>query len=201
MKKTLIFALSSLLGLLMATACNSAGEAAAPTPAPSPTLLVAAERKSLPTPISPGQEIVYDDLQVMMKESEITTSYITEYGSDRKPTTTDKKFIWIRLLLRNIGQGERTLPEIEHFSVIYGADEFKPTYGHRKDHTDYTSLNTSMAISQEIDAWLRFDIPAKAELQDLWFAFLPESSQVSFGFSSIDYSWADHPIYLWRCAP
>jgi len=201
MTKPLIFVLSSLLGLLMATACNSAGETAAPTPVPSPTLLVATERKSLPTPLSPGQKIVYDDLQVTMKESEITTSYITEYGSDRESTTADKKFIWIRLLLRNIGQDERTLPETEHFSVIYGTDEFKSTYGHRKDHTDYTSLNTNMATRQEIDAWLRFDIPATAELQELWVAFLPESSRVSFGFSSSEYFWADHPIYLWNCAP
>jgi hypothetical protein len=52
-----------------------------------------------------------------------------------------------------------------------------------------------------VDAWLRFDIPADLELQDLSFVFLPESSQLSLGFSSSDYSWADHPIYLWTCAP
>jgi len=201
MTKTFRIVLTCLLGLSLATACNSAGEAAVPTPAPSPTLLAAVERKSLPTPISPSQMIVYDDLQVMMIEAEISTSYVTEYGSEREPTSADQKFIWIRLLLRNMGHGERNLPETEHFSVLFGNDEFKPTYGHRKDHTDYTSLNTNMAIQQEVDAWLRFDIPANAELQDLWFAFLPESSQVSFDFSSGDYFWADHPIYLWTCTP
>ena len=79
--------------------------------------------------------------------------------------------------------------------------EFKATYGHHKDHADYMALNTTLIQGQQVDAWLRFDIPADLELKDLWFAFLPESTQVSLGFSSNDYSWADHPIFLWTCAP
>jgi hypothetical protein len=63
------------------------------------------------------------------------------------------------------------------------------------------ALTTNLVQEQEVDAWLRFDIPAALELKDLWFAFLPESSQVSTGFSSSKYSWGDHPIYLWTCAP
>jgi hypothetical protein len=55
--------------------------------------------------------------------------------------------------------------------------------------------------AEKLDAWLRFDIPDALELGDLQFAFLPESSQVSAGFSSSEYSWGDHPIYLWACAP
>jgi hypothetical protein len=161
--------------------------------------LATVETKSLPTPMPPAQMIVYDDLQVAMSEAEITTSYLTEFGSEREPSA-GTKFIWIHILLKNIGQDGRTLPETEHFSVLDGTDEFKPTYGHRKDHTDYTSLNTSMAQGQEVDAWLRFDIPAALELKDLMFAFLPETSQVSFGFSSGDYPWGDHPVYLWTCA-
>lgn len=200
MKKILMFVLSGLFGLLLATACNSASGPVIPTSAPSSTPQAAAKNKSLPTPMSPRQTVVYDDLQAVMSEAEITTSYLTEYGSEREPPA-GKKFIWIHILLKNIGQGERTLPAAEHFSVLNGETEFKPTYGHRKDHTDYTSLNTSMAQGQETDAWLRFDISADAELKDLIFAFLPESSQVSLGFSSSDYSWADHPIYLWTCAP
>jgi hypothetical protein len=191
MKQTLIFVLS----ILMVTACNSASGTVVPTPVPSSTPQAV---ESLPTPMSPSQKVVYDNLQVEMNEAEITTSYVTEYGSERVPTG-DNKFIWVHILLKNIGQGERTLPAAEHFSVLYGTAEFKATYGHRKDHTDYTSLNTSMAQGQEVDAWLRFDIPNALELKDLSFAFLPESSQVSFGFSSSDYSWADHPIYVWTC--
>jgi len=200
MKKTLNLMLSSLFGLLIINACNSASGAVIPTSIPSSTSQVVVENKSLPTPISPGQMVVYNDLQVEMSEAEITTSYITEYGSEREPSA-DKKFVWVHILLKNIGQGEQALPAPEHFSVLNGETEFKPTYGHRKDHTDYMSLNTSMAQGQDVDAWLRFDIPADAELQDLIFAFLPESSQVSLGFSSSDYSWADHPIYLWTFAP
>ena len=96
---------------------------------------------------------------------------------------------------------QQDLPAAEHFSAISGTTEFKPIYGHRKDHSDYMALVTSMVQGQSVDAWLRFDIPDALELKDLSFAFLPESSQLSLGFSSSDYSWADHPIYLWTCAP
>ena len=150
--------------------------------------------------MSPGQRVVYDDLQVAMSEAEITTSYLTEYGSTREPPA-GKKFLWIHIILQNIGQNERNLPAPEHFSVLYGTTEFKPTYGHRKDYADYMALTTGMVQGQDVNAWLRFDIPADVELKDLWFAFLPESSQVSVGFSSSEYPWGDHPIYLWTCAP
>ena len=200
MTKTFMLVWSSLFGLLMATACNSASGAVIPTPVPSSTPQVVEENKSLPTPMSPSKMIVYDDLQVEMSEAEITTSYTTEYGSNREPPA-GKKFIWIHVRLKNIGQSEQTLPASEHFSVLNGETEFKPTYGHRKDHADYMALTTGMVQGQEVDAWLRFDIPTGIELKDMIFAFHPESTQVSLGFSSGDYSWADHPIYLWTCAP
>jgi hypothetical protein len=63
------------------------------------------------------------------------------------------------------------------------------------------TLTTGLVQGQEVDAWLRFDIPAALELKELLFAFLPESSQVSLAFSPSDYPWGDHPIYLWMCAP
>jgi hypothetical protein len=137
---------------------------------------------------------------VVMSQAEITTSYLTEYGSTREPPE-GKKFLWIHILLKNISQGEQNLPTPEHFSVLNGATEFKSTYGRRQDHTDYMALTTVMVQGQEVNAWLRFDIPSALELQDLWFAFLPESSQINVGFSSSDYPWGDHPIYLWMCAP
>ena len=200
MTKILMLVLISLFGSLMVTACNSASAPVVPTPVPSSTPQAAAENKSMPTPMSPSQMVVYDNLQVAMSEAEITTSFITEYGSNREPPA-GKKIIWIHVLLKNIGQGEWNVPAPEHFSVLDGMIESKATYGHRKDHPDYMDLTTGMVQGQEVDAWLRFDISADAELKDLWFAFLPESSQVSLGFSSSDYSWADHPIYLWNCAP
>jgi hypothetical protein len=195
-----MFVLSSSLGLFIITACNSTSGPVVSTPAPSASPQAAVENKSLPTPVPPGQMVVYDDLHVTMSGTEITTSYLTEFGSNREPPA-GKKIIWVHILLKNIGQSEQDLPAPEHFSVLYDDTEFKPTYGHRKDFTDYMSLNTTMAAGQAVDAWLRFDISAAAELKDLIFAFLPESTQVSFGFSFSDYSWADHPIYLWTCAP
>jgi len=186
-----------LFGLLILSACNSA-DGAVPAPVSSATPQTAV--KSLPTSISPGKRIVYDDLQVAMSQAEITTSYLTEYGSTREPSVGGK-FLWIHVLLKNVGQREQNLPAPEHFSVLYDATEFKSTYGHRKGYVDYTTLKPVLYQGEEADAWLRFDIPIEAELKDLQFVFLPESSQVSVGFSSSDYSWGNHPIYLWMCAP
>ncbi|MBI3163251.1 MAG: DUF4352 domain-containing protein [Chloroflexi bacterium] len=200
MTKTLMFVLSGFLGSLIITACKPASGPVVPTPAPSASPQPTVEYKSLPTPVSPGRMVVYEDLQVTMSQTEITASYPTEYGSTREPPA-GYKFLWIHITLKNIGQGGRDLPAPEHFSVLNGATEYKPTYGHRKDHVDYMDLTTGMVQGQAVDAWLRFDIPATLELKDLWFAFLPESSQISVGFSSSDYPWGDHPIYLWMCAP
>lgn len=199
MKKRWILLLSSLLGLLICTACESAGTPIIPTPAPSASPQPTVEYKSLPTPVSPAQMVVYDDLQVTMSQAELTTSYPTEFGSTREPPA-GMKFLWIHILLKNIGQQERDLPATEHFSVLNGETEYKSIYGHRQGYVDYMTLTTGMVQEQEVDAWLRFDIPADLELQDLWFAFMPESSQISVGFSSSDYPWGDHPIFLWKCA-
>ncbi len=194
MMKTLRLLLSSLIGVLLCTACSSASRPVVPLPTPSQTV------KSLPTPVLPGKMIIYKDLQVLMRQAEITTSYLTEYGSSREPPA-GQKFLWIRINLKNISQHEQSLPATEHFSVLYGKTEFKPTYGHRNGYADYTALKAAMYQGQDVDAWLRFDIPAVTELEDLWFAFLPESSQVSVSFSPNDYPWGDHPIYLWTCTP
>ncbi|MBI5353303.1 MAG: DUF4352 domain-containing protein [Chloroflexi bacterium] len=198
MKKILALLLCSLLGSFTLASCNSTGGTVLPVSSPTPQ--ATAVTKSLPEPISMGQTITYKDLQVTMDQSEVTASYITEYGSSRDPSA-DSKFLWVHIILKNISQQEQDLPAVEHFSALFDTTEFKPSYGHRKDHTDYTSLNTVINQGEEMDAWLRFDVPANAELKDLTFAFLPESTQISFGFSSNDYSWADHPIFLWMCAP
>ncbi len=200
MKKSLMFVLSILMGMSMVTACNSANGTAAPTPVPSSTPLAAAEKNLFPTPISTGKMIVHDNLQVEMKEAEITSTFITEYGSTREPPP-GKNIIWIHILLKNIGEHEQTLPEPEHFSVLNSSTEFKPVYGHRKDHTDYMTLTPILAQGQEVDAWLRFDIPVAMDLKEFMFAFLPDSSQISIDLPASDYLWADHPTYLWTCAP
>ena len=189
-----------LIGLFILTACSSAGESVTPVTITAPPGPTAIETKVLPTPMSPSQMVVYEDLQVMMSQAEITTSYLTEFDSTREPPA-DRKFLWIHIVFKNVGQQEQELPAPEHFSVLYGTTEFKPTYGYRKDYADYMALTISIVPGQEVDAWLRFDIYAAAELKDLWFAFLPESSQISTGFSSSEYAWGDHPIYLWTCGP
>jgi hypothetical protein len=190
-----------LITLFLLNSCASAGRSSGtPVTVTAISPSNATEVKVLPTPMPPTQTVVYEDLQVEMSQAEITTSYLTDFGSTREPSA-GKQFLWIHIVLKNIGPREQELPAPEHFSALNGATEYKPIYGHRQDHIDYMALTTGLVQGQEVAAWLRFDIPAALELNDLQFAFLPKSSQVSTGFSSTDYAWGDHPIYLWTCAP
>jgi hypothetical protein len=199
MTKTCMFVMISLFGMLLLTACISTSESVLPTPAPSATPLPTVE-KTLPTPVSPGQTVIYGNFQVEMLQAEITSSYVTEYGSTRQPPA-GINFLWIHIGLKNTSVGEQVLPTPDHFSVLDGAIEFKPTYGRRQEHADYMVLPAGLVQGQAVDAWLRFDIPADLELKKLAFAFLPESTQVSVGFSSSASPSYDHPIFLWTCAP
>ena len=159
------------------------------------------EVKPLPTPASPNDPIIWRDLQVTMEQVELTEDFITEFGTTRIPSASEK-FMWVHVQLKNIGQKEIEAPLPEHFSVLYAATELKPTYGHRKDYADYFALDPVIFPNQEVDAWLRFDVPVAAELKDLRFVFLPESSQVGASFSSPNYPYADgHPTFVWNCAP
>ncbi|HLO16794.1 MAG TPA: DUF4352 domain-containing protein [Anaerolineales bacterium] len=190
------------IGLFILAACSSAGaDATLPataTASPQPT---ATEIKTLPTPASPGDRITWDTLQVTMDQLEVTQDYVTDYGSTRIPPP-GQKFLWVHVRLKNVGQIELDIPVSEHFSVLYAATELKPTYGHRKDYADYTALGPVIFPDQELDAWLRFDVPTTAELKDLHFVFLPESSEVGTSFSSPDYPYAkDKPTYVWICEP
>ena len=190
------------VGLLILTACSSAGESSAtvvsPTPPPQPT---ATEIKVLPTPSSPGDSIIWRDLQVSMDQAEITESFINEFGSPRVPST-NQKFLWVHVALNNVGEVEIALPTLENFSVLYADSEFKPIYGHRQGYADYTALGSTLFPEQALDAWLRFDIPATAELDNLRFVFLPTSAQVGVSPSSPNYPYAENkPTFVWKCEP
>ena len=191
-----------LFGMFVVTACASTGERLAtptlPTPSPEPT---ATEIRILPTSSSPGNPIMWQDLQVTMDQTEITDNFVTEFDSQRLPSP-GLKFLWVHVQLKNMGPNQIDTPLPEHFSALYAATELKPTYGHRKDYADYTALGPILFQNQEVDAWLRFDIPVNAELKDLRFIFLPESSHVGVSFSSPNYPYAeDHPTFVWKCAP
>ena len=190
-----------LLGLFILTACSSTGQPVAAVTLTAPPLPAVTEVKVLPTAISPSQAVIYEEFQVVMSQAEITTSYLTEFDSTREPPA-GKKFLWIHIVIKNIGQQEQDLPAPEHFSVLNGTAEYKSIYGHRKDHADYMSLTMSMVQGQEVDAWLRFDIPAEADLRELSFVFLPTSAQVGVSPSSPDYPYAvNKPTYVWSCEP
>jgi hypothetical protein len=136
-----------------------------------------------------------------MSQSEIVGEYVNEYGTTRIPSA-GTEFLWVHVQLKNLGQKESDTPKPEHFSVLYAAAEFKPTYGHRKEYADYTALDSVLFPGQQVDAWLRFDVPASAELGDLRFVFLPESSQVGVSFSAPSYPYVEnHPTYVWNCVP
>ncbi len=181
-----------LIELLILTACSSAGKSSA-TPAiatasPQPT---ATEVKALPTPSSPGDSVTWQNLQVSMDQLEVTQDYMTDYGSTRSPSA-GQNFLWVHVELKNVGQIETDVPLSEHFSVLYAATELKPTYGHRQGYAEYTALGPVTFPNQELDGWIRFDIPTTAELKDLRFVFIPESSQVGTSFSSPMYGNSSH---------
>jgi hypothetical protein len=183
-----------VIGLFVLAACSGTVTS---TPAfPPPTETVA---PALPTPSSPGDPIIWRDLQVSMDQAEITDSFINEFGSQRIPPE-GQQFLWIHIALENVGKDEILLPEPENFSALYAETEFKPVYGHRLGYADYTSLGATLFPNQRLDAWLRFDIPDTADLKDLWFVFLSTSAQVGVSPSSPHYPYAGNkPTYVWKC--
>ncbi len=189
------------IGLLILTACSSTGRPSAASATATASPQPAATATALPTPSSPGNMVVWENLQVTMDRSEVTEDYLTEYGSTRIPPA-GQKFLWVHVRLKNVGQTEMNILGSEHFSVLYAGAELKPTYGHRMDYPDYTALGPVIFPDQELDAWLRFDIPTAAELKDLRFVFLPASSQIGVSPLSPNYPYAeDKPAYVWDFGP
>lgn len=196
--------ISSILtiGWIILAACSSTGQTSAtPLPAtvaPQPT---ATAIKVLPTPSSLSDSILWDGLKVTLDQLEVSQDYMTDYGSTRIPPA-GQKFLWVHIRLKNTGQIEMEVPLSEHYSVLYAATELKPSYGHRQGYAEYTALGPLIFPNQDLDGWIRFDIPTTAELRDLRFVFLPESSQVGASYSSPNYPYADDkPTYVWNCGP
>ena len=188
------------IGLFILTGCASVG---GPTVTPVSAIPLsqptATQMRAFPTPSPPGDSIIWRDLQVRMDQAEITESFINEFGSQRIPSP-GQKFLWVHVALKNVGKDEIRLPRPENFSVLYAESEFKPIYGHRQGHADYTDVGSTLFPDQELDAWLRFDIPVAADLRDLWFVFLPTSAQVGALPSSPNYPYAENkPTFVWRC--
>lgn len=200
MKNLPAILLKYLIGLLILTACSSTGEPVTPVTMTVPPQPTATAVRILPTPASPGDSILWRDLQVIIDQLEFTHDFITEFGSTRKPSP-GKKFMWAHIQLKNVGQVEIEIPQIEHFSVLYAATELKPTYGHRQGYMDYSTLGSILFPGQQTDGWIRFDIPSTAELKDMLCVFIPESAQIGTTFSSPNYPYSeDKPTYVWNCA-
>lgn len=188
-----------LIGLFLLAACTAQNVVTAvpatatatqlPPPVSTPT--------PLPTPSSRSDSILWDNLQVTMDQLEITNEYMTGFGSTRNPPA-GKKFLWVHVQLKNTGGVELDMPVLENYSILYAAIEVKPIYGHRDGYVDYTTLGSAIFPDQELDGWLRFDIPSTAELNEMHFVFLPESAQVGVSYSSPSYPYADDkPTYVW----
>ena len=188
------------VGLLILTAC--ATQTATPVlPATLPSPPTATTIRAIPTFSSPGNSIVWDDLQVRMDRLEVTQDYVTDYGSSRVPPA-GQKFLWVHIYLKNTAQTEIEVPLSEHYSILYAGTELKPSYGHRQGYSEYTALDPAIFPDQQLDGWIRFDIPEAAELRELRFVFLPESSQVGASYDSPNYPYADDkPTYVWNCEP
>jgi Domain of unknown function (DUF4352) len=189
----LFAALFSLIACLPVDELSASQKELTGFPQPTTTIM-----RTLPTPSSLGDPILWQDLQVNMTQTEITDHFINEFGSQRIPSA-GQKFLWVHVALKNAGKNEIPLPASEHFSVLYAESEFKPVYGHRQGYVDYTTLGPTLFPGQELDAWLRFDIPMAADLKEVWFVFLPESAQVGVSPSSPNYPYAENkPTYVWR---
>jgi hypothetical protein len=192
------FILGSLACLLGLAACVPGRLPAAPIVSSATSAQIPTRIQLPPTSIPAGQAVTYHNLRLTMNQAEITSGYETEYGIRREPTQGDK-FLWVKIQLENISTSTQDLPDIEHFSAVLGAREFKPSYGHRMDHPDYVALDPVLYQGQIVQAWLRFDIPAEATLKDLQFVYLPDSLQVNFSVPLDGYNWADHPQFFWKC--
>jgi hypothetical protein len=191
-----------MTGLFILTACSRrdvfSTTPATATTSPQPT---ATEVKILPTPSSPGDSIIWENLQVQLDQWEVTEDYLTDYGSRRVPPA-GKKFLWAHLVFKNTGPTQLDMPVLENFSILYAATEIKPIYGHRQGFAEYTALGPVIFPNQELEGWIRFDIPDTAALTDLRFVFLPESAEVGASYSSPNYPYAeDKPTYVWNFAP
>ncbi len=150
-----------------------------------------------PTPLVSGQEADYNNLHLKLIDYDFTLEYTTDYNTVRKPGA-GQQFLWIHVGLRSSSQSNQSTPDPEHFSVLFQSGEVKPSYGHRKDHPDYPASGSFLLPGQELDAWLRFVIPDNSGPAGMLFAFLPESTQVSFiSPSATSASWASHPVFLW----
>lgn len=201
MKRVQPLPLSSLIGLLILSACSSTGVVITPAVETSPPQTTATEITLLPTPSTPGDSILWRNLQVTMDQIEITGEYVNEFGSTRSPSP-GKKFLWAHIQIVNNGQLELDTPRLENFSVLYAGTEIKPIYGYRRGSRDYSTLPPKISPDQEADGWLRFDIPAAAELKDMLCVFLPESAQIGTSFTSPMYPYAENkPTFVWKCAP
>lgn len=187
------------VGLFFLTACSSTGDEVTRVTPTAPSQPAATEIRLLPTPSTPGDSITWRNLQVTMDQIEITGEYLNEFGSIRSPSP-GKKFLWAHIQLINDGPIEIDAPRLENFSVLYAASELKPIYGYRQGYRDYSTLPPKIFPDQEADGWLRFDIPAAAELQDLLCVFLPESAQIGTSFSSPMYPYSENkPTFVWKC--
>ncbi|HSM70924.1 MAG TPA: DUF4352 domain-containing protein [Anaerolineales bacterium] len=193
-----------LIGLVFLTACSiQSGSAISDTPTdtlPSPPTLTATAT-ALPTPSSPSDSILWDNLKVTIDQAEITQAYINKFGSIRNPPA-GKKILWIHIHLKNTGSIEMDVPILENYSILYAAIEIKPIYGHRQGYAEYTTLGSTVFPDQELNGWLRFDIPATAELREMQFVFIPESAQIGTSYDSPSFPYADDkPTYVWNFEP
>jgi hypothetical protein len=138
MKKIIV---AFVFGCILLTIAWFLARKAASTPVPATSIPqpTATAIMLLPTPSSPGNSILWKDLQVTMDQPEFTEVYETDYGSSRFPPSGGK-FLWVHIGLRNTGQVETAIPLAENFSVLYASTELKPTYGHRDGYKDYTTL-------------------------------------------------------------
>lgn len=166
---------------------------------PTPTLIPTAipvPTAQLPTPLPFGSSIVNQEITVLVDKLEVSGPYTTDFNTRRDPPV-GKKIAWVHIQIINPGESTLKTPGAEHFSILYGGNEIKSTYGHRQDYPEFTDLSANLFPGQALTGWLRFDIPTEATLENITLSFYPNNKHLPALTNGDASVWADQPIYIW----
>jgi len=169
----------ALCALCTSVAIGAGGLAFLDTFLPSseqPILLVQASATLQPIPQPIGSEMRHEDFAVTLLEYEFSGSYRGEYDVDEEPPE-GAKFLWVHILVRNVGQNAGDSPSPSDFSLIHLGEQIGRGFslGKGPGYEQYDGGEIFPGVSRE--GWLRFTLPKAAEPRQIvvvWEPFLAE---------------------------
>lgn len=152
-------------------------------PGQGPVSPIQATRSPLPV----GSEVTHEDFTVALVEYEFSAAYKDEYDIPETPPE-GAKFLWIHIVVRNIGQNAAISPSSSDFSVVYLREQIDVdfVFASRAGYDEYDGGQLFPGVVRE--GWLRFTLPRAAEPSQLTVVFKP------FQVFGDDY-------YSWQLAP